>query len=408
VRIAHVTAYFQPRVGYQETYLARKQQEMGHEVHIVTSDRYMPFPAYRKSAGVVLGDRITGVGTFQEEGVTVRRLPCFFEYSQSSVVILRGLKRKLEEIRPDVVHSHNIFTLLPFMTACFKSSGDYALVYDTHASTFNTNLTDTLPKRIYHFFFQKLMMPVIRNSADAIIAIGESEQLLACREFGLSPEQVPIIYLGADVELFKFDKGKRRQVRESMGISDDDVLLIHAGKLTPNKDVHVLLQAVTPLMRENEHLKLLVVGGGDKSYLASLRRIIREGGVLSSVIFQDFVPSKELPGFYSTADISVWPGNFSNTILEGMATGLPVILPEVVSEGHTNRHLLTNHNGLFFQRGNTAELRACIRRLAQDGELRGEMGRRSRELVERELSWTAIAKQFLQIYEKALNSRRCS
>ena len=408
MRIVYVNDYFQPKLGYQEYYLAKGHQRMGHEVHVVTSDRYFPFPSYSESVGKILGNRKVGTGMFTEENILVHRLPCLFEYAPSAFILIGNLKRTLWELQPDVVSVHGIFSPTAYLAARHKKALEYGLVFDTHASTFNTNLTDTLPKRIYHFLFQKLMMPVIRDCADAIIAIGESEQLLACREFGLSPEQVPIIYLGADVEVFKFDKEKRRQGRESLGISDDDVLLIHAGKLTPNKDVHVLLEAVTPLMRENEHLKLLIVGGGDKSYLANLRRITREGGVSGRVIFHDFVPSKELPGFYSAADVGVWPGNFSITVLEGMATGLPVILPEVVSEGHTNRHLLTNRNGLFFQRGNTAELRACIRRLAQDGELRGEMGRRSRELVERELSWTAIAKQFLQIYEKALNNRRCS
>jgi len=204
------------------------------------------------------------------------------------------------------------------------------------------------------------------------------------------------------VALFKFDEAKRKQVRESLGVSEDDVLLIHAGKLTPHKDVHVILEAVVPLMREKGHLKLLIVGGGDSSYLGSLRQIMEESGISNSVIFHDFVRAEELPEFYSASDIGIWPGSISNTIQEGMATSLPIILPEVFGGSVTSKHLLANDNGFCFQKGDADELRRCLIKLVADPALRREMGRRSREFVERELSWTSIAKRFLKIYEKAL------
>lgn len=402
MKIVYVINYFQPKIGYQEYYLAKEHQEMGHEVHVVTSDRYSPFPDYSESVGKILGDRRVSVGLFQEEGIAVHRLPCLFEYAPSSFIIIRGLKGTLWELRPDVVSVDGIFSPIAYIAGRCKKALRYGLVHDTHASTFNTNLTDTLPKCIYRFFFQKLMMPVIRDNADAIIAVGESERWLACREFGLDPEQVPIIYLGADVDLFKFDEARRKQVRESLGVGEDDVLLIHAGKITPHKDVHVLMEAVVPLMRENGPLKLLIVGGGDKAYLGSLGQIMEESGVSNSVIFHHFVRAEELPEFYSASDIGIWPGSISNTIQEGMATSLPIILPEVFGGSVTSKHLLANDNGFCFQKGDADELRRCLIKLVADPALRREMGRRSRELVERELSWTSIAKRFLKIYEKAL------
>ncbi len=401
MRIVCCVDYFQPKIGYQEYYLAKEHSKTGHEVQVVTSDRYFPFPDYSENVGKVLGDRRVSVGTFQEEAIAVHRLPCLFEYAPSSFIIIRGLEGTLWELRPHVVSVDGIFSPMAYMAARCKKALGYGLVYDTHASTFNTNLTNTLPKRFYHFLFQKLMMPVIRDNADAIIAVGESERWLACREFGLSSEQVPIIYLGADVDIFRFDEERRKQVRESLGVGEDDVLLIHAGKLTPHKDVHVLLEAVIPLMREKGYLKLLIVGGGEKGYMESLRQIVREGGVSPSVIFHDFVDARELPWFYSAADVGVWPGNLSNTIQEGMAVGLPVILPEVVSEWQTSKHLLTNGNGFGFPRGDSVALSRCVAQLAGDAAIRREMGQRSRELVEREFSWKAIAKQFLDLYEAA-------
>lgn len=42
MKIVHVIDYFQPRLGYQETFLAKEHPKLGHEVYVVTSDRYNP------------------------------------------------------------------------------------------------------------------------------------------------------------------------------------------------------------------------------------------------------------------------------------------------------------------------------------------------------------------------------
>ncbi len=406
MRIAHVLDYYQPQLGYQEYYLAKEQKRMGHEVHVVTSERYFPFSSYSSSVGAVLGKRKVRAGNFEEEGVWVHRLPCFFEYKRSGVVIMKNLKKTLGEIKPELVQEHEVFSITPFMVASYKESLDYALVYDTHASTFNTNLTDTLPKLIYHFFFQKWMMPVIRNNADAIIAVGESERELICQEFGLRDEQIPIIPLGADTDLFKFNEKERQKVRQSLKITDNEVLLIHAGKLAPNKDVEVLLRGVAPVMRRNKLVRLLIVGGGARSYMDRLTRIIQEGNISNNVILRDFVNHGKLPKLYSAADIGIWPGNLTNTTQEGMATTLPVILPEVVSEHQTSEHLLSNNNGFSFPRGNPEVLSRCIATLVGDEKLRRKMGLRSRQLVEKKFSWKSISRRFCEAYTASLRKNR--
>ena len=43
MKIAHVVSYIQPEFGYEEYYTAREQAALGHEVHVITSDRIFPF-----------------------------------------------------------------------------------------------------------------------------------------------------------------------------------------------------------------------------------------------------------------------------------------------------------------------------------------------------------------------------
>jgi hypothetical protein len=80
--IVHVTGFFIPQLGYQETYLARLHAEMGHEVHVVTSNLLYP----KKEYGVLrefFPGRETTPGTYSDElpGVIVHRLRARFELS---------------------------------------------------------------------------------------------------------------------------------------------------------------------------------------------------------------------------------------------------------------------------------------------------------------------------------------
>ena len=61
MKIVHVCDYIQPQLGYQEYYLAKEHAKMGHEVTVITSDRYYPFPNYENTAEKILGDRKMGL-----------------------------------------------------------------------------------------------------------------------------------------------------------------------------------------------------------------------------------------------------------------------------------------------------------------------------------------------------------
>ena len=79
MKILHLINYYQPKIGYQEYFLAKKQRELGHEVFFITSDRYFPFKNYKKSYQSLLGPRIIKPGIFIEDKIIVYRLKPFLE-----------------------------------------------------------------------------------------------------------------------------------------------------------------------------------------------------------------------------------------------------------------------------------------------------------------------------------------
>src|SRR5665213_2496382 len=103
MRIAHVTSYQVPGYGYEEIMLAREQKRLGHEVEIFTSNFLHPGGQY-----VVLSHRFprrkVSPMDDTQSGIPVHRLPST-EFMQRPWI--RGLARKVQEFRPDIVHCHN-------------------------------------------------------------------------------------------------------------------------------------------------------------------------------------------------------------------------------------------------------------------------------------------------------------
>jgi glycosyltransferase involved in cell wall biosynthesis len=210
---------------------------------------------------------------------------------------------------------------------------------------------------------------------------------------GIELDNISFIPLGVDTNLFIKNEADRTEIRTKLGIPNTDILIIYAGKITPDKDLEVLLQASAPSLVDND-LKLLLVGSGPSYYRSSLLKIVDKLRLNDKVIMHEFVKKEELPKFYSAADLGIWSGGISSTTQEAMSTSLPII---VVRSDSAN-HLIEYDNGLSFPRGDIEALRECITLLIENEGLRLEMGKRSRKLAEDKLSWTNIAKQTMDLY----------
>ncbi len=389
MKIVHVIDYFQPKIGYQETFLAKEHAKLGHNVTVVTSDRYFPFPDYDATFSTLLGNRYVGTGKRTEEGITTWRLPSW-EIPKSPLVLLRSLEQVLKTIHPDVVFCHGVYSLTSYMTARLKNRVGYTLVYDSHAAAFNTLLTDTFAKRWYFSLYQNVFAPVIKREMDTLFAVGDDERKFLKDILKLVDYDVPIIRLGVDTQRFQFSKKEREEIRKELGISEKEIVVVCAGKMGKEKDIPVLIEAFNTL--KNSNIRLLFIGRGEKGKqgrgetqnLASLRE---------KIIHVPYVPNEKLPAYFSASDIGVWPGNFTMTILEAMSCSLPVILPKQSS----TEYLKKSNSIQWFTRGNSSELSDCIGFLASSPDIRKIYGRNARNYVEKELSWRIIAIKSIEI-----------
>ena len=242
----------------------------------------------------------------------------------------------------------------------------------------------------------KVLRPVVgRLLADADRVVSVSNGLRA-HAHQLSP-QVPIEVITNAIDL--------SQYRPPLEPARSEVVrLIYVGRLVASKSPHVLLEALAllpPLVEQPFQLEL--VGEGDQR--PQLENLISRHNLAKQVVFSGWVEREKLLPRYHQADIFVtattWEG-MPNTVLEAMATGLPIVgtrapgLDQLVREGY---------NGYLVPLGNAAVLADRLARLINNRAERDRMGRESRKRAESQFSWPYITAQYVAIYEQVVGDR---
>ncbi len=175
------------------------------------------------------------------------------------------------------------------------------------------------------------------------------------------------------------------------------VVLMTAGSLTPQKGMHIILQAVK-MIKPYFGLRLQVLGDGP--CMAHLQRLSRELDIYEQVSFLGDVPPVRMPSYLEAGHVFML-ASFSegrpNVILEAMAAGLPVIasaisgIQELISDGE---------NGLLFPAGSAQGLAAQLEQLLSDIALQKKLGEAGRRyILENGLFMSRTAERYQNFYE---------
>lgn len=400
MRIMRVVQYFQPKFGYADYYLMNEFKKEGHEVCIVTSDQYSPEMTDFDSSI----NRKTGIGKSVEYGLNTYRLPTLLEMGESmaNLTNITYIKKVLEDFKPAVVHSNDLFYQLTILAAHYKRRFRYKLFVDSV-----TGLFEPFGIRNLEFsMFKWLTANYLRKNVDGFFAICEGSRKWLAKNFGVPYRSIKFVPLGADKELFAPSLVQRQAMRAKLGLDENETVLVFVGRIVDNKDLHVLVRAISHVVSKSQaSLRLLLVGNGPEDYKNYLMSLAKKAKVQHLMTVVPPVPRTALSSYYNAADVAVWPGGPAISMIDAMATGLPIIICRyhALREDYCDTtHLIEYNNGLSFIRGNFIELASCIEKSSSDERLRKEMGRMSRKLVEDKLNWETIMNQYLHVYESIL------
>jgi glycosyltransferase involved in cell wall biosynthesis len=217
-----------------------------------------------------------------------------------------------------------------------------------------------------------------------------------------APQKIHRIYHGSDLQLFS-------QNRRPEPASPPLILAI--GRFVEKKGFPILVAACRILREAGIDFQARIVGGFTP-LTAEIERMVEEYGLDQQVHLHPAMTQEELTRFYATATLFALPclitddgdrDGIPNVLVEAMASGLPVVstrvsgIPELVRDGET---------GLLVEPRDPVALAAAIRRLLEDIELRTELGRRGRELVQLEFDARRNIAALKKLFESAVANGR--
>jgi glycosyltransferase involved in cell wall biosynthesis len=322
------------------------------------------------------------------------------------------LARILREQSPDVIHLPQLFQFAGMLRRAVPSA---KLVLHMHQD------------EVIHLHARVVLRELC--SVDAIVTVSEyvTERIRSC--FPPFASRIHTIYNGVDVERFHPAPYSARPAHTR---------LLFVGRISPDKGVHLLLDAFATLAAERSDLELTLVGkpgllpfdvlrlllkgdaalealrgfygrslfgwfanvviGQGNRYASDLKRRVPPQS-LSRMHFMGTVPLTQLVRLYQAADLlvlpSVWQESYGLPIAEAMASGVPVLasrsggIPELVEDGVTGR---------LVPRCDLRALTATLRTMVADREALREMGRAARARAVERMTWTRSAEALEEIY----------
>lgn len=393
MRIISINVHYQDGLGYQDYYLGKELHKMGHDVHFISSDRHFDYPDYEKTVQHIIGPKYIGVGHYiNEYGVPVHRLAISNRLKKlTGRIWLKKFKQKVFELKPDLIISHGIFTFQSIRLAYWAHKLGCPIVYDDH-TTINL-IRKTLPSRFVFWAFRTLFSRKIMKSASKLVGISATCIDVMRDNFGMIGNKVSMIPLGTDTDIFKKDENLRKDYRKNYLSIDEDIntlVVVYTGKIYEDKNVHLIMEALNEInLDSTKDILIHIVGDIADSY----KEKFEESIVASKykVIYKKAIPIIDLPAVYNAADIAVWPDHLTNSTIDASACGCPIICSEYMPER------VSYENGLLVKAGHKGDLKEKLAYILNNNALRAQMGANGIRYVEEQLSWKAIAKQFLSL-----------
>ncbi|MFH8984178.1 D-inositol-3-phosphate glycosyltransferase [Streptomyces varsoviensis] len=256
----------------------------------------------------------------------------------------------------------------------------------------------------------------IVRAADRLIANTAEEAEELVRHYAADPGEVAVVHPGVNLERFcpagPDVSASRAAARARLGLPQDALIPLFAGRIQPLKAPDILLRAVGALLDEDPALRsrivVPVVGGPSGSGLAKpegLHKLAARLGIADVVQFRPPVGQEQLADWYRAASVLVMPSyseSFGLVAVEAQACGTPVVaaavggLPVAVRDGESG-FLIDGHDPADYAR--------ALRRFAENPELVDRMGERAARHA-RSFGWDTAAAATADVYTAAMQERR--
>ena len=290
--------------------------------------------------------------------------------------------------QPDVVHTHAWGTLVEGLVAA-RLAGVPVVIHGEHG---------TLQLRSHQRFVQRRAWA----AADRLLSVSSRLAERMARDAGFPLARIHTIRNGVD--LSRFGTISRAAARQALQLPATAPLAVAVGRLVPVKDHLTLLEAIALLRRQGMDAQVALAGDGP------LKATLLERAVALGIADATHLLGhrSDVEVVLAAADIftltSVSEG-LSNTILEAMASALPVVATRV---GGADELIEDGISGILVSAGSAAEIAQGLGRLFEHAARRAAMGLAARARVEAEFSLAGMVERYESTYVELVSLTQSS
>ena len=391
MRIAYITQSYPPMISGASIVveqLAKGMAERGHQVLVIAaSDKNHPYVS-------------------AQNGLTIQRLRSmhhplrvgqrFLVYPRASIL------NALEKFQPDIIHSHE--PILCWVGFEYAQRHHIPTTFTVHMLPWYVTAVLTnrggLDKAVEKAGWKYL--DILARKSTSVIITTKTVSDIVTGAMGIDSETIPC---GIDTRLFHppLPDGETVSTRRRLNLPLDVPIILHVGRLDPEKKVERVIHAATEVMKTSPAHLLIVGDGKEKEKLVSLAESLE---MQDRVHFTGYISMNAgLPDAYRIASVFVMASEVESqglVLLEAAASGLPLAafeatsIPEIVHHGE---------NGYLVKPGDVHAMAEAIARILESPALAKQMGEESRCLAE---NYNHERVQLLheQYYRKLINQQR--
>jgi sugar transferase (PEP-CTERM/EpsH1 system associated) len=308
------------------------------------------------------------------------------------------LWRLLRRLRPDIVHTRNYGTLDSQAVAALAN-----VPFRVHGEH-GWDMVDLHGERLKYKLLRRALGPLIQRH----VAVSADLGRWLTERVGISAERVSEIRNVVDTERFYPAAEQLGSMADLAGdeFGPDKFIIGTVGRLDAVKDQASLIRAFAQLVHECPavcgNIRLAIIGDGPLR--ADLRALVEQ---------EELLPVCWMPGSRDDIELLLRRMNLfvlpslnegiSNTLLEAMASGLPVIAtnvggnPELIQDGET---------GILTPPADTAALARAMERYATDPEAAAAAGRAGRRRVEQNFSLRGMVAAYTKLYDEVRSGHK--
>lgn len=318
MKILHccLSCFYIDNYNYQENVLPRLNKADGHEVLILASTETF---INNSDLGYV------SPSSYETEfGVPIVRIPYYKvlnHYFSTKIRKYIGVNNLIENFNPDIIMFHGCCAYELLTVSKYIKKHPWVKLYVDCHEDFHNSAQGFFSKYILHKLLYKNILKSSLPSIEKVLYLTYESKLFLNQLYKLPDNNLEFYPLGGIIINEKERIEKRSRIRTLLNIDENDILLVHSGKMDKIKHTEDIVRALS--MIKGQNIKLIIIGTMTDDVKKNVFPYIENDNRIEYIGWKN---SNELIEYLCACDLYVQPGGQSATMQNALCCGSAVVL----------------------------------------------------------------------------------